>query len=86
MILLFNQYNYCIEQLLTNPNSKKAVMTIYNGEEHSYETKDNPCTMSMQFIIRENKLHMTTIMRSNDIYFGLPYDLPFFTFIYLYLS
>lgn len=76
-----SQMQYCIEQLKINKESKKAVMTIYSGELHSYKTKDNPCTMYAQFFIRENSLQMIVNMRSNDIWFGLPYDIPFFTFV-----
>jgi thymidylate synthase len=76
-----NQFGYCIEQLVKNPDSKKAVITIYSAENHSKETKDNPCTMFLQFYIRENKLYLKTHMRSNDIWFGLPYDLPFFVML-----
>lgn len=73
-----SQFDYCIKQLVNNPESKKAVITIYNSEDHSKKSEDNPCTMFLQFYIRDNKLFLKTVMRSNDIYFGLPYDLPFF--------
>ena len=43
------------------------------------ETKDEPCTIALQFRIRDNKLHCTGIMRSNDIWYGFPYDIAFFT-------
>lgn len=76
-----SQFNYCYNQLIKNSYSKKAVMTIYTGSEHSKKTNDNPCTMFMQFTIRKNKLDLYVFMRSNDIYFGLPYDIPFFIFV-----
>ena len=76
-----NQFDYCLEQLTHNKESKKAVMTIYSGVWHSYKTKDNPCTMFMQFLIRDNRLSLIVNMRSNDVWFGLPYDVPFFCFV-----
>lgn len=76
-----HQLQYAHMQLLRNPASKKSVMCIYQPMLHSRKTNDNPCTMYMQFFIRDNKLHMVTHMRSNDLWFGLCYDLPFFTFI-----
>lgn len=75
------QYEYCKKQLLNNKESKKAVITIYDSEKHSKKTNDNPCTMYMQFFIRNNNLYFTTSMRSNDLWYGLAYDLPFFTFL-----
>ncbi|NIU83360.1 MAG: hypothetical protein GWN64_07735 [Candidatus Thorarchaeota archaeon] len=77
----FNQLEYVVEQFKANKESKKAVMTIYSGERHSYKTKDNPCTMYIQFNIRNDKLNMVVNMRSNDVWFGLPYDVPYFVFL-----
>lgn len=76
-----SQFDYCYEQLINNKESKKAVVTIYSAKLHSKKTKDNPCTMFLQFFIRNNKLHLKTQMRSNDLWYGLSYDLPFFVFI-----
>lgn len=76
-----SQFDYCLSNLIQNINSKKAVITIYEGGLHSYKTNDNPCTMYLQFLIRNDKLNMIVNMRSNDIWFGLPYDLPFFCFV-----
>lgn len=70
------QFEHAINCLKNNPDSKKAVMTLYS-KEHSYISNDNPCTLVINLYIRNNKLHMQTIMRSNDLWFGLPYDLPF---------
>lgn len=56
-------------------------MTLYE-KENAYMSNDNPCTMYLKARIDEdNKLHLTTVMRSSDIYYGLPYDVPFFVFV-----
>lgn len=73
----FTQLEYALSCLLKNPESKKAVMLIY-GKENSYKSKDNPCTMFLQFFIRDNRLNLFVKMRSSDIWFGMPYDVPFF--------
>lgn len=75
------QFSYCRNELLRNPTTKKAVMTIYDHKKHSKHTNDNPCTMFLQFFIRNMKLEMDVHMRSNDIWYGLPYDVPFFSYI-----
>jgi thymidylate synthase len=41
-------------------------------------SKDIPCTLSLQFIIRDGKLNCVATMRSNDIVKGFTYDV--FTF------
>jgi len=76
----WTQYEYVLRTLAKNPNSKKAVAVIYR-DFHAYPSNDNPCTMYLQFFIRENRLHIFVKMRSSDIWFGLPYDVPFFTLI-----
>lgn len=76
----YTQFEYALYCLLRNPDSKKAVMILYN-KEHAYDSLDNPCTMYLQFFIRDNKLHLYVKMRSSDIWFGMPYDVPFFVSI-----
>lgn len=44
------------------------------------------CTIALQFLIRNNELQMTVYMRSNDVYFGLPYDYIYFVSIGQYIA
>jgi len=74
------QFEYARDMLLRNSDSKKAVMTIYSPE-NAYESNDNPCTMYLQFFIRDNAISLYVKMRSSDIWFGLPYDVPFFVMV-----
>lgn len=75
-----SQYGYALECLHTDKDSRKAVMTIYNKTDNK-KSKDNPCTMYLHFLIRNNELDLLVYMRSNDIWLGLTYDIPFFTLI-----
>lgn len=69
-----------IERLLTkDKHSRRAVLNINTPNKNVYETNDEPCTIALQFLIRDNRLNLTTIMRSNDLWFGTPYDVLFFT-------
>ena len=74
----FNQIEKIIELLTVDPNSRRAVININVPNERVIETKDEPCTIALQFLNRDGKLHCTAIMRSNDIWFGTPYDWAFF--------
>jgi thymidylate synthase len=76
----YTQFQYALEMLLRNPESKKAVMTIY-APSNAYVSNDNPCTMYLQFFIREGRLNLYVKMRSSDVWFGLPYDVPFFVLV-----
>jgi len=71
---------YIIGLLSTDPDSRQAVINIY-GQQDRHKSKDIPCTLTMQFLIREEKLHMIVNMRSNDVLWGVPYDTASFCFI-----
>ena len=70
----FDQLEKVIDILTADPNSRRAKININFPNENVNTTKDEPCTMSLHFMIRKNKLDCTAIMRSNDVWFGFPYD------------
>lgn len=72
---LMPQIPYIIETL-KKLDSRQAVSTIWTPIPA--ESKDVPCTISLQWLIRDNKLHCTINMRSSDAWLGIPYD--FFNF------
>ncbi|WP_231384493.1 thymidylate synthase [Leptospira alstonii] len=76
-----NQFQNIISILTKNSDSRKAVMQLFDANDLVEKHKDVPCTCSLQFMIRENKLDLFTFMRSNDAYFGLPHDIFSFTMI-----
>lgn len=76
----YTQLVYIIDILMKDPFSRKAVMPIYNFNDARI-SNDNPCTMFLQFIIRNDTLQCYTFMRSNDIWLGFPYDIAFFTLV-----
>jgi len=71
---------YIIGLLKKDPDSRQAVISIY-GQQDRHASKDIPCTLTMQFLMRDKKLHMIVNMRSNDILWGVPYDTNSFCFI-----
>lgn len=80
----FNQYEYIRELLEKDPLSRQAVIHIKDAS--NVPTKDTPCTVYLQFFIREGKLHLSVHMRSNDIWMGVPYDMFSFCFIQMMLA
>ena len=80
----FNQLDYIIGELTKNPQSRRAVIHI--KEPNNKESNDVNCTVCLQFFIRDGKLYMTTYMRSNDMWFGFPYDVFQFTSLQILLS
>lgn len=81
--LVFNkkQFGWVIDSLVADRNSRQAIM-FFNNPKFQFEgNKDFVCTMYANFFIRHNKLHMKVQMRSNDIFYGLTFDAPFFAFL-----
>ena len=72
----FDQWTLVKDMLKKDPLSRQAVIHIKDPGVHK---KDTPCTICLQFFIRDNKLHLTVYMRSNDIWMGFPYDVFNFT-------
>lgn len=65
-------------ELRRNPNTRQAVLTIWN-EDDLRSTGDRPCTLTLQFLVRKDRLHLITTMRSQDVWFGLAMDVFVFT-------
>jgi Thymidylate synthase len=73
------QLKRVIRLLSEEPGSRQAVVTIWNGAELSESSRDMPCTLSFQFVIRDGRLLMRTSMRSNDAFLGFPIDIEMFS-------
>lgn len=76
----FTQWDYVKAELTKDPDSRRAVIHIRTPNDSVDAKLDVPCTLSLQFFIREGKLHLMANMRSTDVIFGLSYDVPAFTF------
>lgn len=82
----FDQIEKVIEILKKDPNSRRAKININTPRENVDSTLDEPCTMFLHFTIRHEKLNCTAVMRSNDVWFGFPYDVAFFTELQKYIA
>ena len=73
-----SQWEWAKRSLIADKDTRQAIIH-YNNHSHQISgIKDFPCTLSNQFFIRNDKLYLTTIMRSNDIIFGTTFDIVFF--------
>ncbi|ECV5244931.1 thymidylate synthase, partial [Salmonella enterica subsp. enterica] len=82
----YNQFNRVIEILNNKKDSRQAVIQIFDAEDLEERHKDIPCTCTLQFFLRNNKLSLIVNMRSNDAYLGLPHDVFAFTMIQEYAA
>lgn len=70
---IVDQLSYIVDTLAKDNYSRQAYMNIWR--EQPRPTKDIPCTIGLQWLIRDGKLHCFDTMRSSDIWLGWPYDI-----------
>jgi thymidylate synthase len=75
------QIHTVIDMLRHKPDSRRAVVSVFERGDLQGEHLDVPCTCVLQFLIRRERLHLMTYMRSNDVYLGLPHDIFAFTML-----
>lgn len=76
--------NEAYEDLQSNPTSRRCVVSLWETMDlwrGQHGSKDVPCTLNLQFLLREGMLHLIVTMRSNDVWLGMPYDIFCFTMI-----
>jgi len=69
-----DQLENVIRKLKTNPNTRHAAISIYDGKSMHQYAYDTPCTYAVQFTILNDKLNMSVYMRSNDLWYGFCND------------
>lgn len=80
------QLEKTIEQLKNNPNTRQAWISLFDGKEKYHYQYDTPCTMCIGFDIKNNKLDMTVVMRSNDLIYGFCNDQYCFSMLQEYVA
>ena len=75
----YSQIDYVVSELRRDADSRRAVMHLRVPDDSVDAKLDVPCTLALQFFIRDNKLHQVVNMRSSDLVFGIAYDIPAFT-------
>lgn len=70
-------WNQRVDQLTTvkarldeDPNTKRAVISIFDPGQDHVETKDVPCNNWLHFMHRDGKLHLNVAVRANDAIWG----------------
>ncbi len=69
-----NQLDKVVELLKKDCNTRKASISLYDGKEIDLYSKDTVCTYAINFFIKNNKLCMQVMMRSNDLVYGFCND------------
>lgn len=75
------QFSTVLNLLATSSTSRRAVIQLFDASDLTGpgRYKDVPCTSTLQFFVRDARLHLMVTMRSNDAFIGLPLDMFSFT-------
>lgn len=79
-----DQLPYVLNCLRADSYSRQAVISIWRPRP--YSSKDIPCTVSLQFLIRHNRIHTIATMRSSDAWLGWVYDVHNFSCISAFIA
>lgn len=81
--MIRDQLHFVIDALNADKDTRQAVLTIWRPNPRP--SKDIPCTVSVQFLIRDGMLHVIDTMRSSDLWLGWPYDVFNFSMLARYV-
>ena len=83
-----HQLDNIVAMLKSNPETRQAAISIYDAKEinDGYYQNDTPCTYAVQFTILNNKLNMSVVMRSNDLWYGFCNDQYCFSELQRYVA
>lgn len=71
-------WQWAKESLIADKDTRQAILRFSLPQHQWKGNKDQTCTMHANFLIREDKLNLSVVMRSNDMVLGLVYDMPWF--------
>lgn len=63
--------------LASDPETRRAVLSIWHPDDLTHDG-DRPCTLTLQFLLRNDHLDLIVNMRSQDVWLGVPYDVFMF--------
>jgi hypothetical protein len=71
-----DQLQFVIQKLQTDPDTRQAVVSLWDPIKDNFvKSKDHPCNNMIYFYNRDGALHITVVIRSNDLIWGTPYNM-----------
>jgi thymidylate synthase len=64
--------------LYREPDTRRAVLSIWREDDLTHDG-DRPCTLTLQLLLRDDRLQLVVNMRSQDYWLGVPFDFFIFT-------
>ena len=76
----FDQLKWLINEIKTNPTSRRLYVTSANPNDR-YDQELDCCHNYFQVVIKTGKLNLYFQMRSTDVFLGLPYNIASYTLL-----
>jgi hypothetical protein len=70
-----NQLESAIKRLKQDPATRRSAIAIYHPEDAVRESHDIPCAFGIFYRVLEGQLIATTLMRSNNAFVLMPYNI-----------
>ena len=70
-----NQLESAIKRLKQDPTTRRSAIAIYHPEDAVRESHDIPCAFGIFYRVLEGRLIATTLMRSNNAFVLMPYNI-----------
>lgn len=80
-----DQLSNLIEQIKTNPNSRRLIISAWNPAEVDKMALP-PCHSFMQFYVAEGKLSCQLYQRSADVFLGVPFNIASYALFTMMIS
>ena len=80
-----NQIDRVIEQIKTNPYSRRLIVTVWNPGELEQMALP-PCHSLFQFFVQDGELSCQLYQRSADLFLGVPFNLASYSLLTLMVA
>lgn len=80
-----NQLQYVIDELTTNPTSRRAIINAWVPKDINKMCLP-PCHVMYQFYIVNDRLNVTMTQRSGDMFLGVPFNIVSTSLLLIYMS
>ena len=80
-----SQFDFVVGTLMADKDSRRASIVLLDRSHMFADNTDMVCTYSINFCIEADALHMSVMMRSNDVIFGFTNDAFCFWQLHLFV-
>lgn len=69
-----NQLERMIQELKSNPSTRRAILVHYDINELDLYKYDTPCNVALSFYMEDDRLNLSVFARSIDLWYGFGND------------